>query len=285
MIGLGAMGMGMARNIADAGLLTAVYNRTLSKAQQIAIELEVLYCDSPQLLATQVDIILLCVTDDTAVLQMVTAIAEALKPGSIVIDLSTVSNATALKAKSILQKNQLDFLDAPVSGGVEGANKGTLAMMVGGDEPVLEKARVVLETMSRQIIYMGKTGSGQSTKAVNQIMAAGINQAVTEALAFAQAQDLDMEKLIQIILAGAASNWFLEHRGTSMTQGVFKAGFKLALHHKDLTICQAMGKQNNSIIEGVDKTLSDYQTLIDQGFGDEDISALYRLKNKAFRPC
>ena len=278
MIGLGAMGLGMAKNVAHAGLLTAVYNRTRSKAGKLAADLKISYCVSPQQLAEQVDIVLICVSADDDVLQMVNAISETIKPGSIVIDMSTVSSATAIKATAILQEKQVCFLDAPVSGGVEGANNGTLAMMVGGYKKALEKARPVLASLSSRMIHMGSTGSGQSTKAVNQIMVAGINQAVTEALAFGQAQNLDLAKVIDVIAGGAASNWFLQHRGASMTHNTFSPGFKLALHHKDLKICQAMAKQQESPTDIIDKTLTDYKTLIEQGFGDEDISALYRLK-------
>ncbi|MGZ5059308.1 MAG: NAD(P)-dependent oxidoreductase, partial [Methylobacter sp.] len=166
----------------------------------------------------------------------------------------------------------------PVSGGVEGAKNGTLAMMVGGSSAVLEKARPVLETMTRCIMHMGATGSGQATKAVNQIMGAGINQAVTEALAFAQAQGLPMAKVIEVISGGASGNWFLQHRGATMTQGIFTPGFKLALHHKDLLICQSMAKQSGASTTLIDMTIADYERLMAEGYGDEDISALYRLK-------
>ena len=110
-------------------------------------------------------------------------------------------------------------MDAPVSGGVEGAKNGNLAMMVGGNIKALEKARPALEVIAKRIIHIGDTGSGQATKAANQIMCAGINQAVTEALAFAQSQGLEIDKVIDVISGGAAGNWFLEHRGYTMTQG------------------------------------------------------------------
>ncbi len=276
-IGLGAMGLGMARNIANAGLLTTIYNRTTRKSLALASELNLSHCRSPQQLAEQVDIVLICVSADKDVLEMVSAISETIKPDSIVIDMSTVSNKTAQHAAIILSKKQAVFLDAPVSGGVEGAKNGTLAIMVGGDKNALEIARPVLETMSSRIVYMGKTGSGQSTKAVNQIMAAGINQAVTEALAFGQAQGLDMEKVIDVISGGAAGNWFLQHRGSSMTKSKFEPGFKLALHHKDLNICKQMALQTGVSTFIVDKTVADYEKLMQAGFGDEDISALFRL--------
>ena len=171
MIGLGAMGVGMARNVAKAGYLTGVYNRTAAKAQSLAEELNVKAFDQPEDLAANVDIVLICVSADQDVLAMVEAIAKTIKPGTVVVDMSTVSSETAKKAAAMLAEKQAAFLDAPVSGGVEGAKNGTLAMMVGGDEDALEKARPVLETMTSRIMHMGATGSGQATKAVNQIMA------------------------------------------------------------------------------------------------------------------
>ena len=274
MIGLGAMGLGMARNLAKAGLLTAVYNRTTAKT----LEFKVATYDLPEALAAEVDIVLICVSADQDVIGLVEAIAKTIKPGSIVVDLSTVSSDTAQKAAAILLKKEVNFLDAPVSGGVEGAKNGTLAMMVGGNIKALEKARPALEVIAKRIIHIGDTGSGQATKAVNQIMCAGINQAVTEALAFAQSQGLEIDKVIDVISGGAAGNWFLEHRGYTMTQDIFAPGFKLALHHKDLKICQAMAAQSDIAIPLSDMTVINYEQLMNDGYGDEDISALYRLK-------
>ena len=274
MIGLGAMGLGMARNLAEAGYLTAVYNRTAAKTA----EFKATAYPSPEALAAAVDIVLICVSADLDVLSVVEAIAKTVKPGTIVVDMSTVSSATAQKAAAILAEKQADFLDAPVSGGVEGAKNGTLAMMVGGEAQILEKARPVLEAMTSRILHIGATGAGQATKAVNQIMGAGINQAVTEALAFAQAQGLAMDKVIEVISGGASGNWFLQHRGATMTKGVFAPGFKLALHHKDLKICQAMAAQTGTPLPITDKTVTDYEQLMAENYGDEDISALYRLK-------
>lgn len=278
MIGLGAMGIGMARNIAKAEYLTGIYNRSAAKAQSLAEELNVIAYHQPEDLAANVDIVLICVSADQDVLAMVEAIALTIKPGTIVVDMSTVSSDTAKQAAAMLTEKQAAFLDAPVSGGVEGAKNGTLAMMVGGDADALKKARPVLETMTRCIMHMGATGSGQATKAVNQIMGAGINQAVTEALAFAQAQNLPMEKVIEIISGGASGNWFLQHRGSTMTRGIFAPGFKLALHHKDLKICHRMAKQSGTSTTLIDMTIADYERLMEEGYGDEDISALYRLK-------
>ena len=274
MIGLGAMGLGMARNLAKAGYLTAVYNRTAAKMA----EFNVAAFNQPEGLAREVDIVLICVSADQDVLSIVEAIAKTIKPGSVVVDMSTVSSETAKKAAAILAEKQVAFLDAPVSGGVEGAKNGTLAMMVGGNADALEKARPLLEVMAARIVHIGATGTGQATKAVNQIMCAGINQAVTEALAFAEAQGLAMDKVIDVISGGASGNWFLQHRGSTMTKGTFAPGFKLELHHKDLKICQTMAVQTGFSIPIADKTVVDYEQLMAEGYGDEDISALYRLK-------
>lgn len=280
MIGLGAMGTGMARNLAKASYLTHVWNRTSNKAQALATELNVQAAPSIATLADQADIILICVSADNDVLEVVNTLLANIKPNTIVIDSSTVSSDTAKTAAQLLATKQAHFLDAPVSGGVEGAKNGTLAMMVGGDQDILNQAIPILEAMCTRIIYMGGTGSGQGTKAVNQIMAAGINQAVTEALAFAQAEELPLEKVIDVVSGGAAGNWFLSHRGLSMTKGHYAPGFKLALHHKDLKICQTMAEKNSADLPLVQQTVNDYERLMNDGFGDEDISALYRLKHR-----
>jgi 3-hydroxyisobutyrate dehydrogenase len=280
-IGLGAMGQGMARQVASIGFLSAVYNRTVIKAQDLAEELKVTCCRLPEDLAAQVDLVLICVSADSDVLDMIAAISRTIKPGTIVVDMSTVSSETAITAAAKLGEKQAAFLDAPVSGGVEGAKNGKLSMMVGGDADILEKARPVLEAMTSRITHMGEVGSGQATKAVNQIMCAGINQAVTEALAFAQAQGLPMAKVIEVTSSGAAGNWFLDKRGLTMTNGTFAPGFKLALHHKDLLICQAMADKLRLPIPVSEMTLTDYSKLMAEGFGDEDISALFRLKAKS----
>lgn len=281
-IGLGAMGTHMARNLAKADLLKTVWNRTDSKAHSLAKEITCEVAIKPAELASQCALIILCVSRDEDVLEMVNSIANSVSENTIVVDTSTVSSNTAEKAAEILLRQGAHFLDCPVSGGVEGAKNGTLAMMVGGDESVLEKARPTLKAIAKTIIYMGQTGSGQATKAVNQMMAAGINQAVTESLAFGVTMGLDMDKVVDVVSTGAAGNWFLEHRGKTMLAGKFDPGFKLALHHKDLTICQQMAKKDNAekAWPMIEMTLIHYQKLMDQGFGDEDISALFRLKRE-----
>lgn len=279
-IGLGAMGQGMARNLAKAGYLSAVYNRSAEKAEALAAELQVDACRSIEQLASDVELIMICVSADQDVLDVVAAVSDGIKPGAVVVDMSTVSGETAKTAAERLAEKQADFLDAPVSGGVEGARNGTLAMMVGGDAAVLEQVRPILAAMTARIEHMGGVGAGQACKAVNQIMCAGINQAVTEALAFAAAQGLPLAQVVDVIAGGAAGNWFLQHRGKTMTNNQYAPGFKLALHHKDLLIAKRMAEQVGVACPLTVATLADYAKLMVQGFGDEDISALYRLKQQ-----
>ncbi|QSA97631.1 NAD(P)-dependent oxidoreductase [Methylococcus sp. EFPC2] len=279
--GLGAMGAPMARNLARAGRLAAVWNRTVSVAQDLAGELGVAATATPAELAGQVDVICLCVSADADVLAVVNALLPGLNSGKVVVDHSTVAADTAREAAERVRGRGADFLDVPVSGGVEGAKNGNLAMMAGGDAEALERVRPVLEAMAARIVLMGEVGAGQATKAVNQIMCAGINQAVTEALAFGAAQGLDMDKVIQVVGGGAAGNWFLDKRGPTMTRGTFAPGFKLALHHKDLKICLEMAASLGIPLPLSVQTLNDYAELMDRNHGDEDISALYRLKRPA----
>ena len=281
-IGLGAMGSGMALNLHKAGHLHGVWNRTRSKAAAIAGETGAILYEAPADLAPECELILLCVSRDADVLEMVEQVAATAGSGSIVVDTSTVSSNTAVLAAEKLAKTGVAFLDCPVSGGVEGARKGTLAMMAGGDPAVLARAEGALMSIAANITLIGPTGSGQACKAVNQIMCAGVNQAVTEALAFGEAMGLDMHKVVDVVAKGAAGNWFLDHRGKTMLADDNDTGFKLNLHHKDLTICTAMMRElDNVTLPLVDTTLRQYEQLMEQGYGDEDISALYRLKRPA----
>ncbi len=281
MIGLGAMGAPMARNLAKRHLLTSVWNRTGRKARNLAAELNVIAADTPQVLAKKCHVIAICVSRDGDVLEVIDKLLPGIQPGTVVIDHSTVSMETARKAAEKVRARAADFLDAPVSGGVEGAQAGTLSVMVGGPRQALDKAMPALKAIGKRIEHMGDIGSGQATKAVNQILCAGINQAVTEALAFGMTLGLDMDKVIDAVSGGAAGNWFLEKRGPTMIRHRFDPGFKLALHHKDLKICQHMAEQAGLSLPLASQTLEDYQRLMDEGFGEEDISALFRLKKRA----
>lgn len=281
-IGLGAMGAPMARNLAKAGLLEAVYNRTTSKSVDLSVELGCDASESPAALAARCDLIVLCVSADTDVLQTVDALIPALRPRSLVIDCSTVSAATARKVATKLAAVSADFLDCPVSGGTEGAINGTLSIMVGGDTDALKRAMPALDAMGTRIVHMGGAGAGQATKAVNQIAVAGVNQAVSEALAFAHAQGLDLGRVIEAIGGGAAQSWFLSNRGPNMQRMAFPLGFRVRLHQKDLGICKEMAAEHGVQLPLIEMTMVHYDRLIADGHGDEDVSSLYRIKRHMF---
>ena len=281
-IGLGAMGAGMAGNLFRAGHLSQAWNRTPARAQAAATQHGFDAADSLEDAAAQADLVITSVSADADLFEVTDRLAKAMTAGSVVLDTSTVSIEAAQQVAKRLGAHGIHFLDSPVSGGKEGAEKATMVMMIGGDANVLARIMPVLESISRKVVHMGPVGSGQATKAVNQIMCAGINQAVTESLAFGQHQGLDMDKVVDVVSSGAAGNWFVEHRGRSMTAGSFDPGFRVALHHKDLKICQAMMAADDVQLPMVEMTLVHYERLMADGHGDEDISALYRLKRPLF---
>ncbi|MGB9429263.1 MAG: NAD(P)-dependent oxidoreductase [Gammaproteobacteria bacterium] len=281
-IGLGAMGYPMALNLHNAKLLAAAYNRTHAKTESLARETGCLAAKDISELAKHCDAVLICVTADADVLQMVDALAGHLTKGALVIDCSTVSADTARTAAQRLAAHGVDFLDCPVSGGTEGAKHGTLAIMCGGSEAAFQRAQPILNVLGKRIVRMGPVGAGQATKAVNQIAGAGIAEACTEAIAFAEAEGLDPGKVIEVVTSGAAGSWFLSHRGTSMVAGRFPLGFKVSLHDKDLAIAQRMAAAHGVQLPVVEMTRVHYRRLMETGHGDEDISALFRLKRALF---
>lgn len=280
--GLGAMGEPMARNLHKAGLLTAVWNRTAARAQALAAELGVTAAASPAVLAADADVVVLCVSADADVLDVVGALAPAMRRDALVIDCSTVSADTARRAAALLAPRGVQFLDCPVSGGVEGARQGTLAIMCGGDAEAFARAQPVLGAMGRTITHFGASGAGQAAKATNQIMCAGIIRAVAEAMAFARAQGLPLEPLVETLGKGAGSSWYFVNRAPFMIRESFPAGFRVRLHEKDLRICRDMAAQLGASLPVVDAMLAEYAELIAAGHGDEDISAVYRLKSRLF---
>lgn len=280
-VGLGAMGQPMAGHLHSAGLLKAVWTRTPANTAAISAQFGLAEPASPGELARQCNVIALCVPADADVLADVEKIAAAAQPGTLVIDHSTVSSLTAQKAHAIMQAVGGDFIDAPVSGGVEGARNGKLSIMVGGSDVALELARPVLECYAAKINHMGGVGAGQNTKAVNQVLVAGIAQAVCEGLALGNALGLDSERLIPTLMAGAAGNWFLDKRGKTMLADQFSVGFKLALLHKDLKIVRELARAAGTDASIIEKSLADYAVLMARGHGDEDISSLIRLKRPA----
>jgi 3-hydroxyisobutyrate dehydrogenase len=279
-VGLGAMGAPMARHLHARGLLEAVANRSVDKAQALARELDVRAVDRPDGLG-DCDVVMLCVPVDADVRGAVQALAAVLAPGAVVVDHSTVAMQTAIDAHAALAAHGIGFLDAPVSGGVEGARNGKLSIMAGGEAEVLERARPALEAYALRITHMGGPGSGQATKAVNQVLVAGIAQAVCEGLALGEKLGLSGENLVPTLAAGAAGNWFLDKRGATMLADNFTPGFKSALLLKDLRIVQAMAAQAGIRATVIEQSLADYAELVAQGFGDEDTSALIRIKRGA----
>src|SRR5579872_5001371 len=276
------MGAHMARNLHRAGLLKAVWNRTAEKARALASELG---CQAPATLkdlAADVDAVVICVSADNDVLEVVRGLAAGLRKGALVIDCSTVGAETARAAAVLLQPADVEFLDCPVSGGVEGAQKGTLAIMAGGNPDAFERALPILNAMGQTVALFGPTGSGQAAKATNQIMCAGIIEAVAEAMAFAHAQGLPLERLIDTLGKGAGSSWYFVHRAPNMMRGSYPAGFRVRLHAKDLGICRDMAARFGVALPVVERMLDEYSELVSRGYGDEDISATFRLKEEMF---
>lgn len=279
--GLGAMGEPMARHIHSAGMLRAVHNRTPAKADALAAELGVAAIHDATTLARECDVIVTCVTADADVLALADAFARANRPGLLVIDTSTIASANARRAADILRAAGGDFVDAPVSGGVEGARNGRLSVMAGGEATALERALPVLQCFAARVTHMGPVGAGQDTKAVNQVLVAGLAQAVCEGLALGEALGLDAEKLISVLGAGAAANWFLDKRGATMLRSEFKPGFKLGLLHKDLLIVRQLAEAAGVDRTVIEASIADYAELMRRGLADEDTSALIRLKRPA----
>jgi 3-hydroxyisobutyrate dehydrogenase len=278
--GLGAMGAHMARHIAARGMLVAVANRSHATAEALAAELGVAAIADPRELARRCEVIVTCVTADSDVLGLCEVYAQAGHEGLVVIDTSTIASTSAQRAAALLRAAGGDLIDAPVSGGVEGAMNGKLSVMAGGDAATLAWVQPVLECFAARVTHMGDVGAGQNTKAVNQVLVAGIAHAVTEGLALGEALGLDPERLLPTLQAGAANSWFLEKRGATALRNEFSVGFKLALLHKDLKIVQQLATDAGTDRTIIDQSLADYATLIAQGHGDDDISSLIRLKRK-----
>jgi 3-hydroxyisobutyrate dehydrogenase len=281
-LGLGAMGAFMARNISKAGLLTAVWNRTPAKAAALATELGCAAPAAPAELARLTDALVLCVSADQDVREVITALGPGLRAGQLVIDCSTVSAVTAQTAAQRLAGIGVDFMDCPVSGGTEGARDGTLAIMCGGSAGSFSRALPMLSAMGRTVEHFGPVGAGQAAKATNQIMCAGIIEAVSEAMAFAKANGLPLDKLVDTLGKGAGSSWYFVHRAPNMVREAYPPGFRVRLHAKDLGICHDMAAAFGVELPVVERMLREYAQLIAAGHGDEDISTCFRLKDSLF---
>jgi len=279
-IGLGAMGAPMARHLHARGLLTVVGTRTQEKADAFAAELGVRAARTADNFA-DCDVVALCVPLDFDVLENVSALAQVLKRGAIVIDHSTVSVDTARRAAAMLAPHDIGFLDAPVSGGVEGARNGKLSVMVGGDVDTLERARATLDCYAARISHMGDTGAGQATKAVNQVLVAGINEAVCEGLALGEALGLDADRLLPTLMAAAGAACFPRKRGATVLRDEFAPGFKCGHMLKDLRIVQGMARNAGVRTTVLEQALVDYAELVERGRAESDTSALITLKRGA----
>ncbi len=277
-IGLGAMGEHMARHLAHAGMLRAVANRTHTKAQALAGDLGVEAIEDIGELSRNCAFVVSCVSADADVLGIATLLARHAPRGFVLVDTSTIAPASARRCAAILREVGADFVDAPVSGGVEGARKGSLSAMVGAETVTLDRVRAMLGTFATRVTHMGPVGNGQATKAVNQVLIAGIAQGVCEGLALGDALGLDHGDLLETLKAGAAGCWFLDRRGASMLEGRFEQGFKSALLHKDLGIVAELAAEAGTRSDVVRQSLADYAALVHDGHGTEDISALIRRK-------
>jgi len=274
-IGLGALGRPMAANLLRAGHPLHVHNRTPDAARPL-LEAGAQWAASPAKAAAAAPCLCLCLSDDAAVEAVLGAAIAGLTPGSLVIDFSTISPATSQSMATALQRIDVAYLDAPVTGGTEGARAGTLSVLVGGAVESLERARPLLEVVGSTITHFGPAGAGQQAKAINQILVAGSYAAVAEAMALGQRLGLPMDDLRQALARGAAGSWALDHRAAGMVAGQFPLGFRLALHRKDLAIALAAAAEAGLELPVCRTVAAMEDVLMAAGHGDEDVSALAR---------
>ena len=235
-IGLGIMGLPMARNLLRAGFPVIAWNRTVSK---VALAEGAQAATSPADVAARADIVVVCVTataDVEAVIEGDAGALEGLRPGAIVIDMSTISPDVTRRLAARIRERGGDYLDAPVSGGEQGAINGTLSIMVGGEASTLERARPVFEAMGQRITLCGPVGAGQTVKLCNQIAVCLNNLAMAEALVFCQQSGVDPAVMIEAISAGAAGSWQISNLAAKIVARDFAPGFKVSLQQKDLRL-------------------------------------------------
>jgi len=277
-IGMGTMGAPMAINILKAGHDVIVHNRTRSKEESIAAE-GARRAASPAEAAQEAEVIITCLSDTPdveAVILGENGVIEGAQSGSIVVDMSTISPTATQRMAEALSPKGIAMVDAPVSGGSEGAQKGTLSIMVGGAEDDVAKVRPVFEAMGTTITHIGPVGAGQLTKAINQIIVAGTYCGVAEGLALGLKAGLDMEKVVQAVGGGAAGSWALTNRSGNMIANTYPLGFRVKLHRKDLIIALAVARELGVTLP-VSAFVEQVETgLIARGFGDEDMSAIAR---------
>ncbi|HWE06210.1 MAG TPA: NAD(P)-dependent oxidoreductase [Rhizomicrobium sp.] len=262
-IGLGAMGYPMAGHLARAGHAVTVFNRTAARAQRWASEHGGQTAPSPAAAAENADIVLACVGRDSdidAVARGENGAFAAMKSGAVFVDHTTASAAIARELAAAARALDLGFVDAPVSGGEQGARNGQLTIMCGGSEADFARIEPVIRLYARHSQRMGEVGAGQLTKMVNQICIAGIVQGLSEGLSFARAAGLDPQVVVEVIAKGAAQSWQMENRHKSMLAGHFEHGFAVEWMRKDLAICTDEARRNGASLA--------MAALIDQFYGE-----------------
>jgi 3-hydroxyisobutyrate dehydrogenase len=250
-IGLGVMGYPTAGHLARAGHRVCVYNRTGSKAQRFAQEFSARCAPTPRAAAEGADFVFACVGNDDDLRSVTlgeTGAFAGMKRGAVFVDHTTASAKVARELAAAARAQGLGFIDAPVSGGQAGAERGALTVMCGGDAEDYGKARPVIAVYARACELMGPSGSGQLTKMVNQIAIAGLIQSLSEALHFATQAGLDAAAVVALIKNGAAQSWQMENRAATMLEGEFDHGFAVEWMRKDLAICLDEARRNGALL-------------------------------------
>jgi len=277
-LGLGTMGVAMAANLARAGFAVRAWNRTPGRGAELA-DLGVAPADSPADAVTGVGIAVICVSDTPdveAVLFGPDGVVAGAAPGMLVIDCSTIAPSGSWDFAARLGERGIRLVDAPVSGGSEGARNATLTIFVGGDAADVERARPVLSALGRTITHVGPIGAGQAVKAVNQVILAGTYLGVAEGIVLAIKAGLDVQQVVAALGGGAAQSWVLANRSGRMIDDDYPLGFKVALHRKDLAIALDLAAQVGAVLP-VSALAAQLETgLIAGGHADDDMSALAR---------
>ena len=275
---MGIMGRGMAANLLKAGFPVCVWNRTASRAEAL-VEAGATLANDPADLARRCEVIITCVSDTPDVERVILGehgVIEGAAPGSLVIDMSTISPDATRSIASRLETQGIHMLDAPISGGSEGAARGTLSIMVGGDAAQVERAMPCFQAMGKTITHVGGIGAGQTVKLVNQILVVVTMLGVGEALVLAEAGGLDLEKTLAAVSGGAAGSWMLSNRGPQVIKRDWRPGFTIDLQQKDLRLVLEAGKSLGVPMLGTSLVYQLYSTLQHQGLGAEGNHALVK---------
>jgi len=277
-IGLGTMGFPIAGHISQS-YKTLVFNRTLEKSRNWALQFSGEVSESIGDLASRSDVIALCISEDKDIEEIVLSsggVLEHIKEDTVIIDHSTTSVDTANRLSRHLLKKKSFYLDAPVSGGEAGAQNGALSIMVGGDQAAYEEISNILDCYSGFHKFMGKSGNGQLTKMINQICIAGLIQALAEAASFSKKSGISSKEVLSVISKGAAQSWQMENRWESMVDDKYDFGFAVDLMVKDLEIVSKFSKKIGANITITEMVKSYYKELQEIGAGKLDTSSLLR---------